>query len=413
MAAISPRIFFRVLAENVDLVVEMHNAGDIDENRLKFLIEANHTNQKATPEHTRRQLESLGIIEAAPYGDSSYELSQPMIEVMGWLTRRQRLSSAQVLRGHLEDLATNHQDMNLAIEEGDVSRASLALEDTRTTIERVRMLSDGNRESVLSMAQQLRSRALSSSAVDFSAVDRFAQVRRLWEQHLVPLRDLVSVDGEMIGLLDRITARLLVAQERFALHGPLSRLLGHARARIARLQRQAARDHHAAIVEVTPLYQRMQRESRWRRGASLALKRIREHGPQSLDLDPKLRLTRWRPQGLLSDEHLRARFANLADYEPSPPTPIAEAAKRPQPPFIGRVELRSRAIEQAPIDDVLDFVIRNWPLHSLGCLLRAYGRLVNGCCGPVRPRVNASIKRYRAGTAYIEAWPMMLMGMPK
>jgi hypothetical protein len=190
--ATSPNTFFRFLAENSDLVVAIFHQSEVDEAGVLALLDRHRSDDQPTTEHRRRQIEEFGIIERAAHADAVFELSRPVVDLLEWLTRRQRLSSATVLRAYLDELGSSGLEMDKAVRDGDVSAAVLALKEIDGPVERVRVLSDANRESIVSEAQQLR-----SAASDVSAVDRFTTMRRLWERYLVPLRQLVNVQGEM------------------------------------------------------------------------------------------------------------------------------------------------------------------------------------------------------------------------
>ena len=400
--ATSPNQFFRFLAENSDLVMTLFETGEVDEAELLSLIARHRSDTGPAVEHTRRQVEDLGIIEAAAHADATFEVSQPVVALLAWLTRRQRLSSATVLRAYLDDIDYSGRDLSEAVRGGDPSTAALALRELDNLVESVRVLSDGTRESVVSEAQLLR-----STTDDLSAVDRFTTVRRLWERHLGPLRQLVRVEGEMEQLLDRLRGTLDDGERRFLAHGPVQRGFSRSLARLARMRRSASDDHHAAVVEIAPLYERLRRDSRWLLGASRALARIRIEGAAALRFDERMGLTGWRTRYLMSDEKLRARLAALVGYQPQRPPPLAEAPPPPEFPIITRSQLREAIVASAPIDDVLAFVLERWPDYLLTAQLGAFGHIVGGVYGPV-VLGGAAPKLYPIPHGAIEAWPLAL-----
>jgi len=401
--ATSPNQFLRFLADNTDLVTTLFDRGEVDEAELLSLIARQRSDTDPAVEHLRRQIEEFGIIEAAAHADATFELSQPVVELLAWLTRRQRLSSATVLRAYLDDIGSSGRELADAVSAGDPSAAALALRDLDKLVERVRALSDGNRESVVSEAQEIR-----SATDELSAVDRFTTVRRLWERHLEPLRQLVVVEGEMELLLDRLRSTLDDGEQRFLAHGPVQRGFSRSLARLARMRRAAFDDHHAAIVEVAPLYERLRRDSRWLLGASRALARTRMEGTAALRFDQRMGLTGWRTRYLMSDEKLKARLRGLVGYEPHRPPPLAEAPPPPDLPIITRSQLREAVDEAVPIDDVLAFVLERWPDYVLSAQLGAFGHITGGAFGPVVPAPGATSRMYPVPRGSIEAWPLAL-----
>lgn len=399
----SPHQFFRFLAENTDLVLVLFERGEVDEADLLSLIARHRTDTSPATEHLRRQMEEFGIVERAAHADATLELSQPVADVLAWLTKRQRLSSASVLSAYLDDIGASERELAQAMRSGDASAAALALRELDGLVERVRVLSEGNREAVVSEAQNLR-----SANEGVSTVDRFTVVRRLWERHLTPLRHVVRVQGEMEQLLDRLRSTLDEGEQRFLAHGPVHRGFSRSLARLARMRRAAFDDHHAAIQEVEPLYRRVRRDSRWLLGASRALARLRTEGGNALRLDARMGLMGWRTRYLMSDEKILGRMASLVGYTPPRPTPIAEALPAPDLPLIPRHELAAAAAAAAPIDDVLAFVLRMWPDQPLSAQLRAFGQLTTGEFGPLILADEPGPRRYRVGHVELEAFALSL-----
>jgi hypothetical protein len=401
--ATSPQAFFRFLADHTSLVITLYERSDVDEADLLALIGRHRSEGQPTIDHLRRQIEELGIIERAAHADASFELGQAVVELIGWLTRRQRKSSAIVLRGYLDEIGATGRELDKAVRVGEASAAALALRDLDGLVARVRSLSEGNRESVVSEAGDLR-----SALNNVSAVDRFTTVRRLWERHLEPLRDLVSPQGEMEQRLDSLKTTLDEGERRFIAHGALHHGFSRAQARITRMRRAAADDHHAAVREIAPLYNRLRRDSRMLLGASRALARIRDEGAAPLHLDQRMGLTGWRTRYLMSDDKLRARFAALAGYEPQRAAPINEALHPPDLPLITRSDLRAALANAAPIDDVLAFLLTRWPQHPLTAQLRAFGVIIGGEFGRVVLANDARPRWYRVERGQVEAWPLAL-----
>ncbi|MCB9609607.1 MAG: hypothetical protein H6716_23650 [Polyangiaceae bacterium] len=403
--ATSPNQFFRVLASNTDVVMVLFERGEVDEAELLSLIERHGADASPSMEHTRRQLEEFGIIERTAHADASFEVSPPVADMLAWLTRRQRLSSATVLRAYLDDIGHSDVELNEAARAGDASAAARALRELDTLIERVRSLSENNREAVVSEVQRLR-----AATEGLSTSDRFTEVGRLWERYLMPLRQVVRVQGEMESLLDRLRSTLDDGEQRFLAHGPVQRGFSRALARLARMRRAAFDDHHAAIQEVEPLYRKVRRDSRWLLGASRALARIRTEGSSSMGLDARIGLTGWRTRYLMADEKVRARMAALVGYKPPQAVSIAAALPAPDLTIVTRSELAEAVGAAVPIDDVLAFVLRTWPHHPLAAQLRTFGQLTVGDFGPLTTAEPPTPRRYPVEGGELEASPLSLAG---
>jgi hypothetical protein len=401
--ATSPAAFFRFLSENVDLVMALFERGRVDEAGLLALIDRHRSDGQAAAEHIRRQIQDVRVVERAPDADAEFELAPQVADLLAWLTHRQRLSSATVLLAYLEELGKIGRDLEGAIRTGDASLAALALKEADGLVDRVRALSEGNRESIITEAQQLR-----AAGADVSAVERFQIVSRLWDRYLQPLRQLVAVQGEMDQRLSQLRILLVEGERRFAAHGGLQRPFGRMEAALARMRRVAFEDHHAAMVEIAPLYDRLRRDSRWLIGASRALKLMRDDGPGVLGLDRRMGLTGWRTRHLMSDDKLRARLAELVGYEPGESVVLAAPPPPPELTIITRDDLRRALVAAIPVPDVLAFVLAEWPGRPMGAYLRAFGHICGGAFGQVEVGTSDGARVYGLRGAEIVAWPLSL-----
>lgn len=401
--ATAPGTFFRFLSDNTDLVLAVFDRGEVDEAELAALIDRYQGAHQASADHIRRQIQDLGIVERAAHADAVFELAPAVQDLLRWLTHRQRLASATVLRAYFDEISSIGGELDQAVARGDAGAVALALRDADGLVERVRSLSDGNREAIVTEVQSLR-----TAGSDVSAVQRFQTVRRMWERYLEPLRQLVDVRGEMEQRLDRLRRGLEEGERRFVANGAIHRGLGRTLARLARMQRAAFDDHLAALQEIAPLYDRLRRDSRWVLGASQALQVIRDGGATALNLDHRLALVGWRTRYLMSDEKLRARLAGLVGYVPEGAIVLGTAPPRPDVPLITREELREALVAASPVADVLELLLVRWPDHPVQAQLIAFGQVVGGSFGTVELAPGAEERTYHCQDVVIRAWPVGL-----
>lgn len=191
MPTTSPSAFLAFIAEHVDVLVAVLETDGVDQSELPVLVSRFRNEQQASTDHILRRLKEHQVLRPTAHADTQLELAAPVAELLRWLLNRQRLAGAAVLQGYLTQLNTLQAELRAYVEAGDHSNAVLALKAADGAMEGLRDLSTSNREALISEAQQLRS----TGAI--SAVERFRIVRRVWEQYLEPLRQLVQTDGEM------------------------------------------------------------------------------------------------------------------------------------------------------------------------------------------------------------------------
>ncbi len=404
--AVSPHAFFQFASQNDALLVDLFDRQAVDEGLLHALIERHRGEDDPSPEHIRRRLEELDMLRPAPDADNVFELSRPIAELLGWLLKRQRIASTEVVRGHLAALDRLRAEIESAIEVGEVSTASFAVRDLDHSLESLASLSLANREAVVSEVRTVR-----TGAETMTAVERFEIVRRLMEGYLRPLEDLVAIHGPVQQRLDALQHVLATTATEFAAHGPLTKSVRRAEARLTRIRGDIVADLLTALHEVAPLYERLRRETFWVRGAALALSAIRTEGAAALRLEARLCIAGWRPRSLVSDERLRARLAALVGYEPAGRYEIAPSQTTPPQPLIPRAELAAALFERAPIDDVLALVLEHWKDAPLKTQLRAYGRIVSGEFGRVDTSAKRPEQRYAGRDVELRARPVRLKRM--
>lgn len=212
MPTTSPIAFLAFVAEHVELLVAVLDAGGVGQADLYALVNRFRKDQHPSPEHIVRRLSEYQVLRPAAYADTALELAPPLEELLRWLLNRQRLEGAGVLQGYFVELGALHVELRESVETGDHSAAALALKDADATMERLRELSASNREAIVAAAQALR------SAGAVSAVDRFKTVLRLWERYFEPLKLLVETDGEMERCTRGLHDAIILGEARFASH---------------------------------------------------------------------------------------------------------------------------------------------------------------------------------------------------
>jgi hypothetical protein len=281
------------------------------------------------------------------------------------------------------------------------NQAARALADISQLLERIRQDSHANREAIIAEVLKLK-----SNREKRSTRERFEIINRLWTRYLEPLRDLIDVRQAMDADLDDLERVLAAASVAFQLDGTLSREVSRCRARLLRLRREVAEDFRESLREVEPLYNSLKRESELVRGASLALERLDRQGLAALDLEAVMAIPVWRVEGTFADTSLEAYLLGVKGYEPAeaPPLPIGAAGMSRQ--VILPSELLARLAASLPVDDLLAWLLANFPEASLGELLRAYGRIFLG--DGVHRQFAIEERRYEVPGAAIVARPVRL-----
>jgi hypothetical protein len=398
----NPQSFFRFAARYYSLLIDLfYRSEGVTEADLRDLITRSRSEGDPAPSHVTEQLLGLGIIEPIPDATATFELSSPVRALLSFLLREHRLTSARVIQGYLSDMEQLRAELDGAARQDLGNQAARALADISQLLERIRQDSHANREAIIAEVLKLK-----SNREKRSTRERFEIINRLWTRYLEPLRDLIDVRQAMDADLDDLERVLAAASVAFQLDGTLSREVSRCRARLLRLRREVAEDFRESLREVEPLYNSLKRESELVRGASLALERLDRQGLAALDLEAVMAIPVWRVEGTFADTSLEAYLLGVKGYEPAeaPPLPIGAAGMSRQ--VILPSELLARLAASLPVDDLLAWLLANFPEASLGELLRAYGRIFLG--DGVHRQFAIEERRYEVPGAAIVARPVRL-----
>ncbi len=400
--ATNPQSFFRFAGRYYPLLLDLfYRTEGFAEADLRDLIESQRAEGDPLTSTIIEQLISFGIIEPIPDATATFELTAPVRGLLSYLLREHRLTSAKVIQGYLSDLEELRQELDAAARENLGNQAARSLADIAQLIERIRQDSHANREAIIAEVLKLK-----SNREQRSTRERFEIINRLWNRYLEPLRDLIDVKKAMDASLDDLERGLYKSGQVFALDGALAREFSRSRARLLRLRRDVAEDFREALHEVEPLYVSLRQESALVRGASLALERLDRLGMANLQMDDWLALPTWRVEGLFSDTSLEAFYHGIHDYEPLPPNPLPKADETTARDFILPSELLDRLSCSLPVDDLLAWLLEQYPEAGMGELVRAYGRIYLDHEGPMQ--FSEQDKRYALSDATLISRPVRL-----
>ena len=369
--AANPQSFFRFAAKYYPLLLDLfYRREGFTEADLRDLIEANRGEGDAGAEKVIDQLQSLSLIEPIPDATATFELTAPVFNLLSFLLREHRLTSTKVLQVYLSDLSDLREELDGASRQNLGHQAARALTDISQLIERIRQDSQANREGIIGEVIKIK-----SNRDQRSVRERFEIINHLWSRYLEPLRDLIDVKKAMDASLDALDRSLVANGKTFVLDGALAREFSRCRARLLRLRREMTEDFNESMREVEPLYISLKKESELVRGASLALERMDRMGLASLQLPEMMAIPVWRTQGTFSDTSLEAFLHGIKGYQPGLSDPLIDTGEPAEALFILPSELFARLEAALPVDDLLAWLLVEYPGAGLGELVRAYGRI--------------------------------------
>lgn len=400
--AANPQSFFRFAARYYPLLLDLfYRREGFTEADLRHLIEELSSAGDPGLDTVIDHLLSFSIIEPIPDATASFELTAPLQNLLSFLLREHRLTSTKVLQVYLSDLDELRTELDGAGKQQFGNQAARSLNDIAQLIERIRQDSRSNREAIIGEVIKLK-----SNRERRSSRERFEIINHLWSRYLEPLRDLIDVKKAMDAGLDDLDRSLSANGRIFALDGALDREFSRCRARLLRLRREMTEDFYESIQEVEPLYISLKKESELVRGASLGLEKLDRAGLTSLGFQEMMAIPIWRIEGTVSDTALESFLHGIKGYTPGVAEPLIEPSEHSGPPFILPTELYANLAAALPVEDLLAWLVENYPEVGLGELVRAYGSVLLHV--PESVHFGADEHRYYLPDATLIARPMRL-----
>jgi hypothetical protein len=163
-------------------------------------------------------------------------------------------------------------------------------------------------------------------------------------------------------------------------------------------------DFRESYRELMPLYERYRKESMIASGAATALKEMSNHGFRKLQLASKVGLCQFRTHWLIPDGELEAYMYGISDYQPQFVQINPDQSTNNHPVFISMQTLKQLLKGIVKIDDVLDWIIKNFPNEGLAQHLRIYGMFYTQLSG--EPSYAPTTREYSSNGALLRAYPM-------
>lgn len=404
--ALNPQSFFRFAAEHYPLLYDIfRREGGINDAELYELIRRNRDESDPEPAHVAELLRKLGIIEPMPDATAVYEITRPVSDLMRFLLREQRLTSAVVIQAYLDDLDQSGKELEIVMNEGKTVLIELALRKAADTIDRLRQDSRNNREAVINDVI-----AVKSNREQKSARERFEKILYLWERYLLPLQDLIDVRKTMDATLDRLEKIFLSGMQRFELEGALHMGFLRTRARLHRLRYDMCVDFQESFQEVVPLYESWKQDSELVQGASRILEKVGKAGLRSLKLTEMLAIPGGRFQeGLFDDSEVEAYLCGIKGYVPQEAPYLPPSSEEDTPIYINPDDMFKQLLPVLPIDDVLGWLLKNYFDYPLCELIRTYGRIYND--NSLRVGFAREEREYCFRDTLLHAHPMLIEGI--
>ena len=348
MPRIEPRAYLRFVVEEwglLDAIYERTRHGPI---RTQTLYEL--AAQSRTQNVVQRLVEN-GIIVQLP-NSPAFEMGEFVQDIMGHLKKEHSLGLADEIRVYLEDLDTQTGAIIQALDESDHEKLDRHARMLGSRIKTIQRHLNTNADALGEIVTRAKTRKRY-----IPLRQRYGEVLEAWESYVDPVREMIDPSGAFAALFERLENELQHAVRKLSGHG---RLVTERRQfevllyRLMALRSQLSTHVTDAREHLLPLVKEIRRNSTAARGASIALKRLRQDGVNNVPLEEWIPVSRKiAPNAIAGVDEIEAYLADLGSYSPEPQTFVSE-------PRGSRQE-----IVQLEPEDVLDDLRRELPVDDL------------------------------------------------
>lgn len=370
MAFPSPKSLLRFMADNFDLLEKLCLFGSHTHGQVAELLDVFPPRERG---FTPTDLVRIGILEVDETR-GHYLVVGHIKAFVDRLLQRRNLVDSKLIEGAISDLNQLRESMEQALRLRAYSRL---LDLVRNVQESVRLL----KESVQANLEGIRTNTAEfRKAPPISSKERWRRIRELWDNYVIPMRDIFDTEGPLVEACDRLQGVLDQTSER----GPSADQDDYdwAKHYLRRLGTEAFQTYLEAAREVQPLYDQAKRNAQVALSASAV---IDSYWKQAIDRRAAIDESFWdREFGVMDpweEDRTRKPFGTsiaswLAVAYYRRPNPSLEELVPPPKAF--RVPLSNRLVEHrflmcgGTTEDLLGWLRQEFPEAGLREVLRAY-----------------------------------------
>jgi len=373
--AADPQEFFAFAARYPALLKDVYDAsnrGGFNDASLWQMVIRNRSADDSNTEYIVKQLRKMNIIEECADATSKYAMTTPVSTFLGFLYKEHRLTSIHVIRAYLQSIEQCGNDLDDAIFKENNDQCDLVLTELEISIEAMRYDSRNNRDALMHEALRIK-----QNKEQLSTGQRFTIVNRLWESYLNPMKEMINIKEAMDAQLDALTRSLGTGLNKKELNISIRDKIRALSSILTRMRRNVSSDFRESLLNITPLYESLHRESGLARGAAAALSVAHKKGLHALDVNARIRLPVFRTNNLMDDPALLDYLYQLLDADARRETRTISIEMQAKPPcYLSPASVTEQMLSALPVQDALAWLSHAYADARMTDILRAYNQII-------------------------------------
>jgi hypothetical protein len=316
------------------------------------------------------------ILETSQLDDGQILVPEKLQSLIQWITKRMHLESTNQLKAIIKDI----EDQISIIEENlSGSRKFSKIDSSLRAIDRSRMklqdLAVNNMEAI-----EASIRDIESSAETWFMRQEMAQ--GIERNYVMPMGKIIAIEGLFQQTVNLAAGKLRDIEKSIVIPKDLIERSRNLRRAMDDTLSIVLKQHRESLSQVSHLLKAYsEKPSLAMLGAVEALRQIQLYGLKKIKRGKKLHINSWKLNEIWNDDEIFYLLSGLSDYEVDVEIFEMPTAKPELESFISSEEIKLLMKDHESVNDVLGFILEQYPSHNLSTCVNVTLQLLSGLNG--------------------------------
>jgi hypothetical protein len=300
------------------------------------------------------------ILEYSELNPDQILLPDKLSSLIQWITKRLHLESSNQLKAIIDDIEDQIKiiEQNLTGER-KISQIDKGIRSMDRSRKKLQEIAINNLEAIESTIREIES----SSQTWFM---RQEMAQDIQNNHIEPMGKIIALDGLMQKTINIAAGKLRDIEKSVILPVDIIGKAVNLRRAMDDTVSIVLAKHRQSLQQVMPLLKfYSQKPSKTMLGAIEALRIIEIKGKKHLKISERFGINSWKLNEIWNDDNLHYLLSGLSDYEPNVEIFSMPDREPELVPFLSSNDVKLLISENGNIDDLLEFVLENYPKHEL------------------------------------------------
>jgi hypothetical protein len=362
------RDFILLVQNNIELLTEISKLDNYSISQQNLFSLTTHLYSNLTDIQVTNKIDTLCETKPFPIldfheSDDEFTLASRVGDLILWLSNNLHLASHRIILAIIEDMSAAIEAVGNILNSTEINL--YLLKKHMTTLRRSNTrLSECASENLFSIGTQIQE--FKEELIDYET--KQVKARFLLDEYLDPMRDIIDPEGPMVSTIENAEQKLLQIESSITINKEIRDESKRIVQELLRNKKNTREVHWNALSQLQPILAPYTRPpSDLVKGASRALSDINKHGSKSIKLWKHFKLVRSTgPSFLLGEDQIQSWFQRIRDIQKEDiRVNISTKINTEYRENIPILSETNRLKLSMPISDLLEFILDNFPSHTL------------------------------------------------